>query len=144
MLHVPTYVAPSRIAGVGLFSATALPAGSRVWSFTEGVDWRIGRDELELFPEPYLSRLRHYLYQEESGAYVLCGDNGKFMNHSPEPNCTDRDPRFTMTLRPIAAGEELTCDYREFDVWSREHGLDFSMNGMAAEELAVDGAEAVA
>lgn len=140
MLLVPTYVAPSRIAGVGLFAATALPKGSKIWSFTEGVDWRIAPEDLELFPEPYLSRLRHYLYQEQSGAYILCNDGGKFMNHSSTPNCTDKDPRFTMTLRAIAAGEELTCDYREFDYKSREHGLDFPAIDAEIEGLAVGAA----
>jgi hypothetical protein len=126
MLCVPTYVAPSRIAGVGLFAAKALPAGSRIWEYTEGVDWRIPPDELEHFPEPYLSRLRHYLYQEESGVYVLCGDNAKFMNHHPDPNCSDADPEFTITIRPVRAGEELTCDYREFDLVSKRNGLEWS------------------
>lgn len=123
MLCVPTYVAPSRIAGVGLFAAKRLPAGCKIWEYTEGVDWKISPEEFALFPEPYRSRLQHYVYEEASGALVLCGDNAKFMNHAADPNCTDTDPRFTMTVRPIRAGEELTCDYREFDMPSRTNGL---------------------
>ena len=115
MLRVPTYVAPSRIAGVGLFAAVDLSERTIVWEFTEGVDWRIRPDELALFPEPYQSRLRHYLYEEESGLYVLCGDNAKFMNHSEDPNCDDSGPEFTIARRAISTGEELTCDYRLFD-----------------------------
>jgi len=125
MLCVPTYVAPSRISGVGLFAATRLPAGAKIWEYTEGVDWRIKPEEFEAFPEPYRGRLRHYVFQEDSGLFVLCGDNAKYMNHDDEPNCTDRDPTFTMTLRPIKAGEELTCDYREFDRESRLKGVSF-------------------
>lgn len=125
MLSVPTYVAPSPISGVGLFAAVPLSAGSRIWQYTEGVDWRIPPEDFEAFPEPYRSRLRHYVYQEESGLLVLCGDNAKYMNHSEEPNCTDRDPTFTVTTRDVVAHEELTCDYREFDVPSRTSGLDF-------------------
>ena len=126
MLRVPTYVAPSPIAGVGLFAAVDLPPHQVIWEFHDGVDWRISPSELILFPEPFQSRLRHYLYQEDSGLYVLCGDNAKYMNHSDEPNCDDTGEDQTITNRPIAAGEELTCDYREIDLESRTFGLSFN------------------
>jgi len=125
MLRVPTYVAPSPIAGVGLFAAGELPAGSVIWEFTEGVDWRITSSELLLFPEPFQERLRHYLYLEDSGLYVLCGDNAKYMNHSDDPNCDDTGSVRTITRRRVFAGEELTCDYRLFDCESRT-GLRFA------------------
>ena len=123
MLRVPTYVAPSPIAGMGLFAAARLPKGAVIWEYTEGVDWRIGPTELSLFPEPYQTRLRHYCYQEDSGIYVLCGDNGKYMNHSDSPNCDDPEGEHTVTNRAVEAGEELTCDYTAFDEESRERGL---------------------
>jgi len=130
MLCVPTFVAPSRIAGVGLFAATDLAAGTVIWEFTEGVDWRIPPEDFEGFPEPYRSKLRHYVYQEESGLLVLCGDNAKFMNHQDDPNCDDPEGDYTITRRGVRAGEELTCDYRSFDLLSRLSGLDFaSANG---------------
>lgn len=126
MLRVPTFVAPSRIAGVGLFAATNLPADTIVWEFTEGVDWRITADELAAFPEPYLSRLRHYLYEEDSGLFVLCGDNAKFMNHDDAPNCDDPPGNYhTITRRAIQAGEELTCDYRLIDRAAKQAGVAF-------------------
>lgn len=130
MLRVPTYVAPSPIAGVGLFSAIDLACDSVVWEFTEGVDWRISPSELILFPEPFQSRLRHYLYQEDSGLYVLCGDNAKYMNHSDEPNCDDSGGEFTTVCRPIKAGDELTCDYRLFDRESKTFGLPFGVQAV--------------
>jgi SET domain-containing protein len=115
---------------VGLFAATALPSGTRVWEFTEGVDWRIPTAQLDRFPEPFQTLLRHYLFLTEDGVYVLCGDNAKFMNHAPDPNCSDRDDRFTITTRDVAAGEELTCDYREFDLESRINGLPWGSLAM--------------
>ena len=39
------------------------------------------------------------------------------------PNCSDADARFTVTVRPVQPGEELTCDYLAFDEESRERGL---------------------
>jgi uncharacterized protein len=131
MLRVPTYVAQSSIAGVGLYAATDLPSGFVIWEFSEGVDWRITPAELMLFPEPFQTKLRHYLYQEESGVYVLCGDNAKYMNHSDEPNCDDTGGEHTVTCRAIKAGEELTCDYRLFDLEAQTFGLSF--NGQPVE-----------
>lgn len=116
MLRVPTVVAPSSIQGVGLFAAEPIAEGTVIWEFTPGVDWRIPVGEMERFPEPYRSWLLRYVYREPSGCYVLCGDNAKFMNHSFDPNCDDVDGPFTVAKRDIAEGEELTCDYRVFDL----------------------------
>lgn len=120
MLRVPTVVAPSSIQGVGLFAAEPITAGTVIWEFTEGVDWRIPVAEFELFPDPYRSWLLRYVYREPTGCYVLCGDNGKFMNHSFDPNCDDVDGPYTVAKRDIVEGEELTCDYRVFDLDSVE------------------------
>lgn len=116
MLRVPTVVSPSAIEGVGLFAAGPIPAGTVIWEFTPGVDWRIPVEEFQSFPDPYRTWLLRYVYREPAGCYVLCGDNGKFMNHSFEPNCDDVDGPYTVAKRDIAAGEELTCDYRLFDL----------------------------
>jgi len=120
MLRVPTVVAPSPIEGVGLFATHPIAAGTVIWEFTPGVDWRIPVQEFERFPEPYRSWLHRYVYREPTGFYVLCGDNGKFMNHSFDPNCDDLEGPYTIARRDIEAGEELTCDYRLFDMDSVE------------------------
>jgi len=126
MFRVPTYVAPSPIAGMGVFSARSIPAGTVIWEYTEGVDWSISPAEFDRFPEPYRSRLRHYAYLGDSGSLILCGDNAKFMNHDPSPNCDDSDPRFTITTRAIEVDEELTCDYAAFDLEAKTNGVAFT------------------
>jgi len=117
---------------MGLFAAVDLPAHKIIWTYTEGVDWRIPEEAFHGFPEPYRSMLEHYLYQDESGMFVLCGDNAKFMNHADEPNCDDSGEVHTVTLRPIRSGEELTCDYRLFDHGTRVHGLSFGEQAEAS------------
>lgn len=117
MFRVPTYLARSSIHGIGVFTAVDIPSGTVVWDFDADVDWRLTPDELDEFPEPFRSRLRHYCYLEKDGLYVLCGDNARYMNHSVDPNCDDRGP-VTTAKRRIAAGEELTCDYTTFDLES--------------------------
>ena len=118
MFLVPTHVGPSTIHGLGAFASAPIPAGTAIWRFDPAVDWRIPAADLERFPEPYQSWFRAYCYLAEDGVYVYCGDNAKYMNHSPSPNCDDSGMLGTVTLREIAAGEELTCDYRAFDAES--------------------------
>jgi SET domain-containing protein len=111
---VPTVVRPSAIQGVGVFAAVSIPAGTNIWEYTPDVDWKISQEEMASFPQPFQTRLRRYTYLDESGWYVLCGDNAKFMNHDDSPNCDDHG-MYTVALRDILMGEELTCDYRAFD-----------------------------
>jgi SET domain-containing protein len=49
------------------------------------------------------------------GITVLEFDNGRFMNHSDAPNTDFTDPDTGWAIRDIAAGEEITCNYRDFD-----------------------------
>lgn len=130
MLLVPTYLAPSEIHGIGVFTPEPLRPGTVIWEFTPGVDWELGPEELEAFPEPYRSRLRTYSYLDERGLYVLCGDNARYMNHADVPNCDDTG-EVTVTARAIEAGEELTCDYRTFDVAAREEGVEPASGAVA-------------
>jgi SET domain-containing protein len=115
MFLIHTCVKPSSIHGVGVFAGEDLPAGALIWIFDETVDWRLSASQLASFPQPFQARLREYCYRLPEGDYVYCGDNGKYMNHSSTPNCDDGGDR-TVTLRRIRAGEELTCDYRAFDL----------------------------
>lgn len=122
MFKVPTYLAPSPIHGIGVYTAVAVPAGAVLWEYDPPVDLEIPPDEMASIPEPHQARLRHFSYMDESGVYILCGDNARFMNHSEEPNCDDTG-HVTRAARDIAAGEELTCDYRAFDMESRGWAL---------------------
>jgi hypothetical protein len=124
MFLVPTYLARSNTHGFGVFTPNPISAGTVVWEFTPEVDLRFPSEALEAIPDPLREKLRVYSYREPDGSYVLCGDNAKFMNHAFEPNCHDIDGPYTVAKRDIAAGEELTCDYRLFDLDSAEDGLE--------------------
>jgi SET domain-containing protein len=123
MFLLPTYLNQSEIHGTGVFTSVDIPAGTTVWTFTPDLDWRIPLVVLEQFPEPYRTYLRAYCYQETPDVLILCGDNARFMNHSFDPNCDD-GPEVTFARRDIRAGEELTCDYRAFDLESALSGLE--------------------
>jgi SET domain-containing protein len=123
MFRVPTYVARSSIHGHGVFAAVPIPRGTLVWQFDPGTDWTLTEEEFAAFPEKLRVQMEAWTYQNEEGDYVLCSDGAKFMNHSFEPNCDDRGWVETVAGRDIEAGEELTCDYREFDMKSKVNGL---------------------
>ena len=118
MLLVRTFLAPSPIEGVGCFSANHVSRGRAIWRFVPGFDRLIMPDfarELDPdFLDKYAQRCPY------SGCWILCADNARLMNHSEEPNVRVvaplSDPRRTHdAIRDIAAGEELTCDYRVGD-----------------------------
>lgn len=117
MMLVPTYVAPSAIEGVGVFAAADIPAGARIWELAPGLDRLIGKTELAELP-PVLQAFAErygYPYPHDPEVLIVELDNGRFMNHSDAPNTRFDDPDAGFTRRAIKAGEELTCDYSEFD-----------------------------
>ncbi|HYE96390.1 MAG TPA: SET domain-containing protein [Rubricoccaceae bacterium] len=118
MFLIPTYLAPSPIHGTGVFTPVPIKAGTILWRLDPSTDWEIPPEDFARFPEPYQSRLRAYAYQNFEGVYILCGDNARYMNHADDPNCDDSGQVITVARRDIAAGEELTCDYRLFDAES--------------------------
>jgi SET domain-containing protein len=117
MMIVPTYVAPSAIEGVGLFAAAPIPAGTVIWVIEEKLDLLVTEEELAGLPELQRQFIERYGYRHMTrpGVFVLEFDNGRFMNHAERPNTEFTDPHRGWAIRDIAEGEELTCDYGEFD-----------------------------
>ena len=71
---------------------------------------------------PIQEYLLTYCYMEiRNGdkALVLCGDNSKYMNHSNMPNLIEvnhDNTSINVAIVDIKAGEELTCNYFDFDL----------------------------
>ena len=100
----------SRIHRWGVYADEAIPARRRVIEYTgERIDLR----------ESFRRRLRPQLYLFRCSARRLIdggigGSGAERINHGCEPNLVARfDHRrvFLLSLRPIAAGEELLLDY---------------------------------
>ena len=117
MMLVSTYVAPSDVEGVGVFAADAIKKGTLIWKYDPSFD--------RLVPAAWLTEaspimqefLIKYAYpaHDAPGQLVIEIDNGRFMNHSERPNTDFRKIVEGYALRNIAAGEELICNYAEFD-----------------------------
>ena len=117
MMLIPTYVAPSRIEGVGVFAAEDIPAGTLIWMLDPDLDRLLSREAIDALPEVHQAFVERYGYPHPHDASVTIVelDNGRFMNHSTAPNTRFSDPDAGFARTAIAAHEELTCNYAEFD-----------------------------
>ena len=117
MMLVPTYVAPSPIEGVGVFAAEPIPSGTLIWQLAPGLDRVIRKSEVDALPPLFQQFVERYSYPypHDPEQLIVELDNGRFMNHSAAPNTLFSDPDAGYTIRDIAAGEELLCNYAEFD-----------------------------
>jgi len=116
MLLVNTYVGPSSIEGIGVFAAEPIAKGAQIWRLEPRFDRLIPVEEYEAAPSHLRNLLDRYAYPspDKPGFIVYEVDNGRFMNHSETPNTDFSDTGGAVTLRDIAAGEELTCNYGDF------------------------------
>jgi SET domain-containing protein len=120
MFVVRTKLASSQIHGLGTFADEFIPRGSIIWVFHPGFDIEFALQDLDDLPPYTRERILHFAYVSTTmGQGVLCADDARFMNHSSHPNtrnATDgRGYATTIAARDILAGEEITCDYYEFD-----------------------------
>jgi SET domain-containing protein len=117
MLLISTYVAPSQIEGLGVFAGEFVPAGNLIWSLNPKFDIFFLETELAPLPPHVQTFLARYSYPhlEMPGYRVVDVDNGRFMNHSLTPNTDFRVFDKGYALVDIAQGDEITCNYHEFD-----------------------------
>ena len=117
MLLISTYVAPSSIQGLGVFADEFIPAGNLIWDFNPKFDILVNEMELGTLPPHVQSFIARYSYPHlgMAGHRVIDVDNGKYMNHSLAPNTDFRVFEKGYAIVDIAPGQEITCNYHEFD-----------------------------
>jgi uncharacterized protein len=114
MLMVETELRPSLIEGIGVFLLNPVKRGDLIWRFDARIDRVYTEPELDYLPVHVQKFLRTYsTWHEATQLYVLCGDNGRFFNHSEAPTTLSNAISFgeDHAARDLAAGEELTSDY---------------------------------
>jgi SET domain-containing protein len=115
MLRVKIFLQKSEIHGIGVFATDIIPKGTITWVFDEGIDLILPISKVESLPEPAKSQLYHYGYiYLGTNNITLCADDARFMNHSGNSN-TKNVNGSDIAVQDIAAGEEITCDYYDFD-----------------------------
>ncbi len=99
------------VKGVGIFAVEDIPAGTTVAGFGGNV---VDRAELDALDE----ELRTHALQIDDDLFIagdLPFDDADYVNHSCDPNCGIVGSVLLVTMRPVAAGEELCFDYAMTD-----------------------------
>lgn len=126
MLVIPVELCASPIHGLGVFAARRLRAGELVSRYLPPFDVQYPVELMAAVSDCERNYLKNFSYLScFTGVYVLPGDHDRYMNHSDDPNVGMNPNGNTenLALRAIAAGEELTCDYRTFDAeWALKLG----------------------
>lgn len=121
-MTIETLVKEAPGKGVGIFTVHAVKKGDIVWEYDENFCKTFTQEQVEKMEPVQQSFIQKYAYvvPGNEGIWELDLDNGRFMNHADNPN-TEYDDLRGWATRDITAGEEITCDYRSFDI----HSLDF-------------------
>ena len=103
----------SAIHAAGCYTTTAIRKGTRV---TEYTGHRLTKEQADL---SYEDSPVTYLFGLGDGSMVIDGHSAAmFVNHSCAANCETSEIRgriWIKSIRPIAAGEEITYDYCLYD-----------------------------
>jgi hypothetical protein len=137
---VRTYLSHSEIQGLGVFAGEYIPAGKELWVLNPKFDIFIYGEEMSALPAHMQDFVARYSYPhlEIGGVRIVDCDHGKFMNHSERPNTDFRVFDRGYALVDITAGEEITCNYFEFDPEFRGFGqtaVDVAISAMQAESF---------
>jgi len=115
MLLVSAASGPSRIHRLGLFSRQAILAGMKIAEYRAGFDIALTPKEVEALPGAARAQfLRHAFYARSLRRYICDGDDGRFTNHSDDPN-SRQEGGASYAVRDIRPNEEITLDYRALD-----------------------------
>lgn len=128
MMTVDTELKPSPIHGLGVFLREPVVRGQLIWRFDPRMDRVYTDDEIEALPDHVQRYLRIYsTFHAGTGLYVLCGDNGRYFNHADAPTTVSSAISFgeDHAAADLAAGTELTSDYRTICDHVRSHGNGF-------------------
>ena len=102
---------PAGAKGLGIFAVEPIPAGTTVAGFGGCV---VDRAELDTLDED----LRVHALQIDDDLFIASEhpfDDADYVNHSCDPNCGIVGSVLLVTMRAIAAGEELCFDYAMTD-----------------------------
>lgn len=100
----------SKEIGYGVVATSFIPAGTITWVL-DRLDREFTPSEVAEMEEFYKNILDVYAYRNGEGNFILCWDNGRFVNHSFNSNCFTTPYDFEIAIRDIHPGEQLTDDY---------------------------------
>ena len=96
--------------GYGVVAKEFIPAGTITWVLDK-LDREFTPEEFQNMDPIYQDILDFYTFRNNKGNFVLCWDNGRYVNHSFHSNCLSTAYDFEVAIRDIHPGEQLTDDY---------------------------------
>jgi len=114
MFLIDTYLDKSKIQGVGVFSKENIKKGQLIKEVRPDFEIEFNKDNLPKMPLALAKLIDTHAYERELGSKILVMgiDNEKYLNHSDNPNVDDNG----IALRDIKISDEITVDYKDFDV----------------------------
>ena len=109
--------------GHGVFATKLIPAGTITWVLDK-LDRVFTSTEFQALDPVYQNILDYYTFRNNKGQYVLCWDNGRYVNHSFNSNCLTTAYDFEIAIRDIKPGEQLTDDYGYLNITLPFRGID--------------------
>lgn len=109
--------------GHGVFATKLIPAGTITWVLDK-LDRVFTSTEFQALDPVYQNILDYYTFRNNKGQYVLCWDNGRYVNHSFNSNCLTTAYDFEIAIRDIQPDEQLTDDYGYLNITLPFRGID--------------------
>lgn len=109
--------------GYGVIATKNIPKGTIIW-VQDSLDRIFTPKQYDAFNPIYKKILDTYTFRNNKGNYVLCWDNGRFLNHSFKANCLSTAYDFEIAIKDIPAGQELTDDYGYLNISEPFKGID--------------------
>lgn len=109
--------------GYGVFATRFIPKGTITWVL-DRLDREFTPLEIAEMEEAYQRILSKYCYRNNRGNFVLCWDNGRYVNHSFNSTCLASPYNLELAVRDIQAGEEVTDDYGYLNLTEPFRALD--------------------
>lgn len=109
--------------GNGIVATQFIPAGTIIWVLDK-LDRAFSPEEFYAVDPIILNVLETYTFRIKNGNFLLCWDNGKFINHSFKSNCMSTAYDFEIAIKDILPGEQLTDDYGYLNITHPFRGFD--------------------
>jgi hypothetical protein len=104
-----------------------ISAGTPVLGWRAEKDFRLSCNQWEMLPLNLRRFLYIYCWRGPDDFWYGTHDAARFTNHSKAPNIRwNAETRSSVALRDIAADEEITEDYEEFDDAFEEYSAELT------------------
>jgi hypothetical protein len=115
MMLVPTYVAHSKIQGLGLFATKKIYRNTPMQMDNPIFDIILTPPQVAALIPIARDHIARYAWTDDAGLKHIGVDNDKYVNHADDPNMgvpEGETSEVCVALRDIEVGEEITEVYR--------------------------------